>query len=845
MLGYFIGRPAIWGAGRNGFCVFCRAQRASGYLLYIIFHVRASGRQPLGKVEAKFTQLTDPAASPGLRWVGNRMRVWQWLTRSRRIQSLPDEIYVSLVSSLFSDFRSLFVGSMAATITTLITAWKTEEPLLYLCSLAIAIVACVRGLDVHAFRKQLPAMTTSQEARKWELRYVIGAAAHVLLLGAWCFVAFAKTADPFVQIFSFSLTLAYMIGISGRNFASNLLVTAQIVCTGVPLSAALIAVGGAYYAIFAFVLVPFFATLKFISDRLRKVLLDAVIASRDVSQLAGRFDTALNNMPHGLCMFDADRKVVVANKRFAELFYVACDIPKKLVTVSELFGECVRGGTLSSSSAEHLTKEFEDRLSKRVVGELFIETKSGRTLALTFNPIAARGFVVLFEDITERRNAEAKIHQLARFDSLTGLPNRVFFREQMAAAIGALQRRGPFAIHFVDLDDFKQVNDTLGHPCGDELLCAVGDRLRRVVRGSDIVSRFGGDEFVVLQYPLGEQQEAGALAGRIAAAFGEGFRIGDHKFVVRASIGIAVAPHDGSSVDLLLKNADMALYRAKAEGKGGYHFFEHGMDIAAQARRTMQLDLRSAVATEAFEIHYQPLFNLHTQRITTCEALLRWPHPERGMISPAEFIPVAEEMGLIVEIGNLVLRQACMECTKWPHDVRVAVNVSSVQFRRDNVPRAIREALAASGLAPNRLEIEITESVLLHDTQLTRASLEELREIGVRISLDDFGTGYSSLSYLHRFPLNKVKIDRSFLEGLGQEASKSQRALTLLYGVARLSAELNMSVTVEGIETQEQLALIAREKSVVEVQGYLIGRPVSGRDIRKRLFSPTQLEKVA
>jgi diguanylate cyclase (GGDEF)-like protein len=778
-------------------------------------------------------------------WCGDRMRVWQWLTRPRQIQPLPVEIYVSLVSSLFSDFRSLLVGSMAASITTLITAWKTEEPLLYLCSLAIAIVACVRGLDVYSFHKQLPHLTTSQETRAWELRYVIGAAAHVLLLGAWCFVAFARTSDPFVQIFSFSLTLAYMIGISGRNFASNMLVTAQIVCAGVPMTAALIAVGGAYYAIFAFVLVPFFATLKFISDRLRKVLLDAVIASRDVSELAGRFDTALNNMPHGLCMFDADRKVVVANKRFAELLYVASDIPKKWASVRELFDECVRGGTLSSSSAEHLTREFEDRLSRRVVGELFIETKIGRTLALTFNPIAERGFVVLFEDITERRNAEAKIHQLARFDSLTGLPNRGFFREQLEAAIAAIQRRGSFAIHFVDLDDFKQVNDTLGHPCGDELLCAVGDRLRRVVRGSDIVSRFGGDEYVVLQHPLCDQEDAGVPARRIASAFGEGFQIGGQAFDVRASIGIAVAPNDGASVDLLLKNADMALYRAKADGTGGCRFFEHGMDVAAQARRTMQLDLRSAVAKKAFEVHYQPLFNLHTQRISTCEALLRWPHPERGMISPAEFIPVAEEMGLIVEIGNLVLGQACMECMQWPSDVRVAVNLSSVQFRRDNVPRAIREALQASGLAPNRLEIEITESVLLHDTQATRASLEELREMGVRISLDDFGTGYSSLSYLHRFPLNKVKIDRSFLEGLGQEAGKSQRALTLLYGVARLSGDLNLSVTVEGVETHEQLALIAREKSVVEIQGYLIGRPAPSRDIRKRLFSPTRQEKVA
>jgi predicted signal transduction protein with EAL and GGDEF domain len=312
--------------------------------------------------------------------------------------------------------------------------------------------------------------------------------------------------------------------------------------------------------------------------------------------------------------------------------------------------------------------------------------------------------------------------------------------------------------------------------------------------------------------------------------------------VIGASIGIAMAPSDGNDADLLLKNADMALYRAKSDGRAGWRFFEPDMDVKAQARRNLELDLRNALATEAFEVYYQPLLNLKTMRISTCEALVRWPHPERGLVSPGDFIPIAEEMGLIVELGNIILRKACAECSRWPAEVRVAVNLSPIQFRRGNVVSTVREALAASGLPASRLELEITESVLLQDTEATRASLEQLRDLGVRISLDDFGTGYSSLSYLHSFPLHKVKIDRSFL----QDIEGNDRSLTLLRGVARLSAELGLSVVQEGIETERQLALITRDHSIDEAQGYLFSRPIPSRDIRKLLYSRASLmEKVA
>jgi diguanylate cyclase (GGDEF)-like protein len=763
------------------------------------------------------------------------MEFWYRQLPRREAQEPPAEIYISLVDSLFKDFRSLFVGSIAASITALVTAWKTGEPTLYLCSLSIAVVACLRALDVRAFDRQREQLTTVAEARRWESRYVAGAAAHVALLGMWCLLAFAQTTDPFVQIFSFSLTLAYMIGISGRNFASSRLVNAQIVCAGVPMTLALFIVGGAYYAIFAFVLAPFFATLKFISDRLRRVLLDAVIAGQDVSCLAARFDSALNNMPHGLCMFDAARRIVVANKRLAELLKVPSVMGGATLSSRELILRCVAAGTLSAANAERLAIDFESRLAGRANGELFIQTEEGRTLELTFQPMPGGGSVVLFEDITERKSAEAKINQLARYDVLTDLPNRAFFRDQMDTAVSALRRRGPFAIHFMDLDEFKEVNDTLGHPCGDELLRAVAERLRGVVRDTDVVARFGGDEFVILQHPLGHAKEAAALAERVVATLGEPFQISGQEVIVGASIGITLAPRDGNHADQLLKNADMALYRAKADGRRAWRFFEQGMDVMAQARRNLQVDLRNALAANVLEVYYQPLLNLRTKRISTCEALLRWPHPVRGMISPAEFIPVAEETGLIVEIGNRVLRQACLECAKWPGDVSVAVNMSPIQFRRGNVAKGIREALDLSGLPAQRLEIEITESVFLDDTEMTRRWLDELQRMGVRISLDDFGTGYSSLSYLHSYPLNKVKIDRSFLQGV----DTSDRPLNLLYGVARLSAELGMTVAAEGIETPEQLTLLAREPAIEEVQGFLIGVPMPKADIRKVLLAPS------
>ncbi|HEX4408415.1 MAG TPA: EAL domain-containing protein [Xanthobacteraceae bacterium] len=435
--------------------------------------------------------------------------------------------------------------------------------------------------------------------------------------------------------------------------------------------------------------------------------------------------------------------------------------------------------------------------------------------------------LVAVVDVTERKAAEARIAYMAHHDALTGLPNRILFHERLNELLARVRRTGEsLAVHCLDLDHFKGVNDTLGHPIGDELLQTVAKRLGHCLRDTDTVARLGGDEFAVVQFPLRGPHEASALANTLIDVVSKSYEVHGHEFVVGASIGIALAPSDGDSADALLRNVDMALYRAKAEGRGSAHFFEPDMDRRIQARRVLELDLRKAFANGEFELYYQPLVSLDTDAISGFEALLRWRHPERGMIAPAEFIPLAEEIGLIVQLGEWVLRQACTEAMRWPSDLKIAVNLSPAQFRSRGVIKAVLTALAYSRLAADRLELEITESVLLGETEANLATLHQLREIGVRISMDDFGTGYSSLSYLRCFPFDKIKIDRSFVS----ELSERPDCVAIIRAVAGLGMSLGIATTAEGIETPEQLARV-RAEGCTEVQGYFFSPPRPASEI--------------
>ena len=441
-------------------------------------------------------------------------------------------------------------------------------------------------------------------------------------------------------------------------------------------------------------------------------------------------------------------------------------------------------------------------------------------------------YLVVAVDITERRKAEARIAYMAHHDGLTNLANRELYQERLKQALesGAAANKR-VAVLCLDLDLFKNVNDSYGHPMGDRLLRRVADRLRSQVHGNDLAARLGGDEFAVILASVPSPNEASGFAAGLINVLSQPYEIGGNEVVIGASIGIALSPGDGTTGEELLRNADMALYRAKQDGRGVHRFFEPEMDRQAQRRREMELDLRHAFVHGEFELHYQPLVDVVSSRISGFESLLRWRHPEKGMISPAEFIPVAEDIGLITSIGEWVLREACNEAAKWPDQVKVAVNLSPVQFRSRHLVQVVISALANSGLSPKRLELEITESVFLAETEANLAILHQLRELGVAISMDDFGTGYSSLSYLRSFPFDKIKIDRSFVKDL----AKRSDCLAIVRAISGLGRSLNITTTAEGVETVDQLDWL-RAEGCNEVQGFLFSAAKPAAEVEQLLF---------
>ncbi len=421
---------------------------------------------------------------------------------------------------------------------------------------------------------------------------------------------------------------------------------------------------------------------------------------------------------------------------------------------------------------------------------------------------------------------------LAMHDTLTGLPNRALLSERLHHALTRASAEETVAVHVLDLDQFKNVNDTLGHPVGDKLLQGVAERLRPLMSEANTIARMGGDEFAIVQVGLTEAAQAEELAGRVIAALGEPFDVDGHQLVIGTSIGIAVGPQDAPSAERLMRNADLALYRAKGDGRGAFRFFRPEMDVQMQSRRVMEYDLRKALAAGEFELYYQPLVNLPTNKISGFEALIRWHHPEKGMILPETFIPLAEEIGLIVPLGEWIIRDACATAAQWCGDLKVAVNISPAQFREPGLAQVVMNALASTGLPAGRLELEITESARLMDNDATLSLLHQLRALGVRIATDDFGTGYSSLSHLQSFPFDKIKIDRSFVRNIARSAS----SLNIVRAVAALARGLGIASTAEGVEDKEQLATITSE-GCTEMQGYLLSRPLPAHDIPQFLLS--------
>ncbi len=542
-----------------------------------------------------------------------------------------------------------------------------------------------------------------------------------------------------------------------------------------------------------------------------------------------RLDAAINNMPQGLCMFDADNKLIVYNKRYAEIYALSPEHSIPGTTLRAILEDHVANGTCPDNAENYVESRLAS-VSKRKPFYHVNELRDGSVIAISYQPMTDGGSVATHEDVTERRKVEARIAYMAHHDALTDLPNRVLFREEMAKALCRTERDATLAVLCIDLDNFKTVNDTLGHPVGDSLLQEASKRLRACARPADTVARLGGDEFAIVQDAVDQPVGATALAARVIKEMAEPCDVQGHQIVIGASVGIAIAPDDGKDPDRLLKNADMALYRAKADGRGAYRFFEPAMDAKMQARRALELDLRKALALGEFEPFYQPIINLETNAVSGFEALLRWRNPERGLVPPGEFIPLAEEIGLVNPIGAWVLKQACTEAAGWPGQIKVAVNLSPVQFKSGTLVLDVIAALGASGLPAHRLELEITETVLLQDTEATLSILNQLRALGVRISMDDFGTGYSSLSYLRKFPFDKIKIDQSFIRDLSDKPD----SIAIVRAVAGLGATLGIATTAEGVETDEQLERL-RAEGCTEVQGYLFSRPKPANELNALL----------
>ncbi len=571
---------------------------------------------------------------------------------------------------------------------------------------------------------------------------------------------------------------------------------------------------------------------------IRKLAQQHRLSQQQLTLEKQRLDTAVNNIPQGLILYDTSARITVCNRRYIDMFGLSPEVAKPGCTMQDLIAHRKATGSFDGD-VEQFCADIIRNVALGKITHQITEAPGGRAIQIINQPLDVGGWVAVIEDVTERTRSEQQIAHLAHYDPLTDLPNRVLFCEQLENALKTVRPGEQLAVMYIDIDEFKSVNDALGHSIGDELLKTVARRLRSCLSDADVAARLGGDEFAVIQTSVKSPSDTTRLAEKIHRSIRQTCECEGHLITTDASIGIALA-EAGANLHQLLKNADLAMYAAKSAGRRTYRFFEPGMDARVKARHILETDLRQAIADGGLEVYYQPCVSLRDDRITGCEALLRWRHPERGMISPAEFIPIAEETGLINHIGEWVLATACAEAATWPDDVKIAVNVSPVQFRSGTLALKIVAALAASGLPASRLELEITEAVLIRDDEAALAILHQLRGIGVRIALDDFGTGYSSLSYLQRFPFDKIKIDRCFVDDIEDPDGSS----CIVQAVVNIAAARHITTTAEGVETWPQRELL-QTLGCSEMQGYLFSQAKPAAAIRLMLRSPARTPNAA
>jgi diguanylate cyclase (GGDEF)-like protein len=739
--------------------------------------------------------------------------------------SIPDDIYAGFIRSLFNDPKILLIGAFCHGLMGLLTWYTSGEPIYIWLAASMLAAGLYRYFGILRGQKVGP--FSVEMARKWELRYLIGGTIQAFFMGVFAFVALVVKPDPFGELAAVAVIMGSTVTIVGRNYGSAKMVAVQTVTVVLPIALGLMLKGDYPYLALGLFIVPFIFIITRMSGHVREVLFTAISQEKISARIAERFDRALNTMSHGLVMLSPEGRVVVANSEAAKA--LRFEHPERLLgrSLRAVLMRGVAGNLLSYKDVRYVEAQLTRALGEGRDRKLQIRSNNGRHYELSARAGNDQLGVITFEEITQRVEAEERIRHMARYDSLTNLPNRGWFHELVGELMASGDVSRHCAIVVFDLDDFKTVNDTLGHPIGDGMICAVSEKLARFASDEVKVSRFGGDEFIIFFNRVSGEAELTALVDQMFLDLQGTVDVQGHALKVQLSAGTVLSRVRETDVDAMIVKADLALYRAKELGKNRWCLFESTMDAEFRSRQTMKADLRTAVEQRQLRVVYQPIVALDTMRIASCEALCRWDHPELGAVSPGIFIPLAEEIGVIAGISTFVLEQACAECVKWPEQVSVSVNLSAKDFHTRDIVEKVRNALEHAGLAPHRLEIEVTETALLDDKSSTRAFLEELKSLGVRIALDDFGTGYSSLSYLHTLPLDKVKIDRSFVIDITQ----NERSLILLTKVCELSRGLGMQVTIEGVETFEQLKLLAGTVDPDLVQGFLFGAALTSTGI--------------
>jgi diguanylate cyclase (GGDEF)-like protein len=738
------------------------------------------------------------------------------------------------IRTLYANKKAIWWISSVQISATLMIYIKTNQPVCVAFALAFFLTTLARTANATAFEQADLSTATASTLKKWEWRYLSGALTTCVLLGMLCFVSIYVLADPSAAITSVIIAVASMVALVTRNYVSPIAVTGMSLGILAPLFVTFILLGGFYNWLLALLILPYFVYNIGIASNLRQSLFDALLGKQQLGTVANNFDAALNGMPQGLLMFDRDQVITVANMKAAKM--MGFDRPEQLQgrSLEALLRLAQSRGYFPGEALKSLRLKIGDLLTGSKQRDTFV-SPAKRHFEFTATPDPQHGTVLVIQDVTRRADAEAQINRMARYDSLTGLPNRSQFAEIAHTYSSTVQFGAQIVLMVIDIDGLKRTNDTFGHRIGDELLRAFAERLSSVDVSHPVASRFGSDEFVLL-FSAPTHGEALQSIERIMKAITGQYSVSGQDIQTGAHAGIVVVGAAELDLAIMHMNADLALDVAKKDSQKVWAIFAQTMDHSFRSKQRLKADLRKAIADGALSVAYQPIVNVRTLRMTACEALSRWNHPEFGAISPAEFIPMAEEMGLISDLTRSVIERAMLDCGRWKSRIAVSVNLSSHDLRNMNMVNIIQSALRRHDIEPQLLEVEVTEGAIITDREATGSVLAELKRSGVQVAIDDFGTGYSSLSYLKDLPVTKVKIDRSFIVDIAAEG----RSLKLLRGIVQMSHELGLSVTIEGLETSEQSELINQWVGAEYVQGYLYGAPMSADDIVKLLDIPME-----